>query len=306
MHERGEAGAEVVQREAHAEPRQAVHGLLHRLAAAHHRGFGELELEPVGLDAALGDQPFEGRQQLAVLELAERQVDRHVHGRQAAPAQPLHVAQGAGHHPVAERHDQAALLGQRDEFVGTEQAAFAVPPAHQRLEADDAPVGQAQPGLVVQFQFVAAQCLAQLALQVGEAARAAVDALVVDMEGAALDALGLLHGDVRVPHQRIGAGAGARMGQAQAAAEQQALAVDQVGFRQRLGEPLAHAFGALRVGAGVEEQGELVAAQARQLVARRQLRLQARHHLEDQAVAGLVAERIVGVAEVVQVEMTEG
>ena len=83
--EGGEAGAEVVQGETHADLAQGLHGLLHLLAAAHDRRLGEFELEPLGVDAALADQAVEGRQQLAVLELAEGQVHRHVQRRQARP-----------------------------------------------------------------------------------------------------------------------------------------------------------------------------------------------------------------------------
>ncbi len=81
--------------------------------------------------------------------------------------QRLHVAQGPGNHPVTQRHDQTALLGQRHEFARRQQAALTVAPAHQRFEADDLPVRKVQAWLVVQFQLVAAQRPAQLAFQVG-------------------------------------------------------------------------------------------------------------------------------------------
>ncbi len=181
-----------------------------------------------------------------------------------------------------------------------------MPPAHQRLEADDAPVGQVQPRLVMQLQLVPAQGAAQFAFQVGKAAGVTVDAFVEHMERATLAALGLAHGDVRVPHQRVCTTLSASMGQAQAAAQQQAFAVDPVGFGQRLDNPLGNRFGTIGVASGVDQQGELVAAQARQLVARLQLLFQARHHLQDQAVATLVAEGVVDVAEVVQVQVAEG
>lgn len=96
------------------------------------------------------------------------------------------------------------------------------------------------------------------------------------------------------------------MGQAQAAAQQQALAFHPVGLAQHFDDALGQALGAPWVAAGVQQQGELVAAQARQAVAVLQVRAQARHHLQDQAVAGLVAEGVVDVAEVVQVEVAEG
>ena len=39
--------------------------------------------------------------------------------------------------PTAERHDEAGLLGDRDEAAGRHQAALGVLPAHQRLDAHD-------------------------------------------------------------------------------------------------------------------------------------------------------------------------
>ena len=94
VHERRKTGAKVIQREAHAQAAQGVHGLAHQLVAAHHRGFGQFELKPPGIDAMLNDQPAQGRQQLAVLKLAKAQVDRHVQRRNAVLTQALHVAQG--------------------------------------------------------------------------------------------------------------------------------------------------------------------------------------------------------------------
>ncbi len=82
----------------------------------------------------------------------------------------------------------------------------------------------------MQFQLIATQGPAQLAFEVGHAPRVAVDAFVEDMEGAALGALGLLHGDVRVPHQRVGAALRAGMGDAEAGADQQAFAIDPIRF----------------------------------------------------------------------------
>src|SRR3546814_19489069 len=72
---------------------------------------------------------------------------------------------------------------------------------------------QAQPGLVMQFQLVATQRPAQFAFQVSEAAGIAIDAFVEYMKGAALCALGLLHGAMGVPHQRVRAVLGPGVGE---------------------------------------------------------------------------------------------
>ena len=39
--------------------------------------------------------------------------------------------------PGADRTDEPALLGDRDELQGADESALGVPPAHQRLHADD-------------------------------------------------------------------------------------------------------------------------------------------------------------------------
>ena len=225
--------------------------------------------------------------------------------RQAAFAQVLHVAQGPGDDPVAQRHDQAALLGQGHELAGRQQATLAMAPAHQGLETDDMPIVEVQARLVMQLQFITAQGTAQFTFQVGQAARVAVDALVEDMKGTALGALGLLHGDMCVPHQWVGTGAGAGMRHPQAATDQQAFTIHPVRFGHDLGDALGHPLGALGGTAGVDQQGEFIAAQARQLVPGLQLALEPRDHLQDQPVAGLVAEGVVGMAEVIEVQVAQ-
>ncbi|MNJ78068.1 hypothetical protein D3C77_757130 [compost metagenome] len=56
MHERRKPGAEIIEREAHAQATQRVHGLAHHLVAAHHRRLGQLELKPAGIHTVLEDQ----------------------------------------------------------------------------------------------------------------------------------------------------------------------------------------------------------------------------------------------------------
>ena len=158
----------------------------------------------------------------------------------------------------------------------------------------------------MQLQLIATQRPAQLALEIGHAPGVAVDAFVEDMEGAALRALGLLHGDVRVPHQRVGATLCAGMGDTETGTDQQAFAVDPIGFGQGFCDALGHPLGALRRAAGIDQQGEFVAAQARQLITGLQLTFQPGDDLQDQTVAGLMPEGVVGMTKVVEIEMSEG
>src|SRR4051812_50067860 len=76
--------------------------------------------------------------------MAHREVDAAldlVGAELVAPAvqRPAHLAD----HPVADRHDQAGLLGERDEIARRHEAAGGMLPAHHALERDDALVAVA-------------------------------------------------------------------------------------------------------------------------------------------------------------------
>ena len=72
---------------------------------------------------------------------------------------------GGAQDPFAERHDQAGLLGDRDELAGGISAALRMLPAHQRLEAGEPAVAELELGLIVELELVRAQRKAQVALQ---------------------------------------------------------------------------------------------------------------------------------------------
>jgi hypothetical protein len=69
---------------------------------------------------------------------------------------------GLGDHgaddPVADRLDQAAVLGRRDELGGGDHAALGVVPAQQRLDRDHLAGGDVMDRLVVQLELALSQC----------------------------------------------------------------------------------------------------------------------------------------------------
>jgi hypothetical protein len=73
--QRGEAGAEVVERYAHAEVAQLVQRHPRRLAVLQKHGLGDLELEPARLDAGGGERAHHELRQVARVELHRREVD---------------------------------------------------------------------------------------------------------------------------------------------------------------------------------------------------------------------------------------
>ena len=100
--------------------------------------------------------------EILAIELACRQVDRHVSGRPAL-RHAAHCCRGGTQHPLAERMDQARLLGERDEHLRRHVAVLGVVPAQQRLGADDRAVGDAHHRLVVQLERALLQRRAQRA-----------------------------------------------------------------------------------------------------------------------------------------------
>jgi hypothetical protein len=68
-------------------------------------------------------------------------------------------------HPLADRLDQAEVLGERQEAVGAEQAELGVAPANQRLEPGDHPGPEAEDRLVDERQLPALDRTSQLDLQ---------------------------------------------------------------------------------------------------------------------------------------------
>ena len=180
-------------------------------------------------------------------------------------------------------------------------------PAQQRLEALDPLAVQGELGLVVQEQLVVAVQRAPQVAEHGEPRRGGDVLLGLEDHGAGLELLGRVHRDVGVAQQLLGVGAVPR-GQhdADAGLDVEDDAVDVEGLVQGLAEPLGDG---LRLADAVHERqqdGELVAAEARDGVAVAQDRLQPRGDLAEQLVAVGVAEGVVDLLEAVQVDEQQG
>src|SRR4051794_38747362 len=127
--ERGEADAEVVDREAHADRAQRAQAQQRRVGIGEKGALGHLEAELAGFDARLGHDRAHGVDEVGVRELPRGDVDAH----RERCARALHVGCDAAHDPDPERHDQAALLSDRDEVSGIDESALGVLPANERF-----------------------------------------------------------------------------------------------------------------------------------------------------------------------------
>ena len=74
----------------------------------------------MGGDVRVAQRVADVGDDVAVLQLLDGEVDAHRHGRARAELveHPPRVAAALAQHPAADRHDQARVLGKRDELVG--------------------------------------------------------------------------------------------------------------------------------------------------------------------------------------------
>ena len=203
-----------------------------------------------------------------------------------------------------QRPRQAALLDQREEVAGAEQAALGVLPAHERLDAAHRAGPQLGLRLVVQDELAGLERGAELADEREPLAAVVVAADHVDLVAGA-HALGLVHRDVRALQQPHGvAGVRGEQRDADAGVDVDADAADGEGMLERGAQP--QPGGARRrLVAGLEDDRELVAAEPGERVVVAQELLQARADLAQHLVAGVVAERVVELLEAVEVDQEQ-
>ena len=161
-------------------------------------------------------------------------------------------------------------------------------------------------GLVVQAQLVAFHRAAQFAEQRQVFLLAGVVVLLVGRE-AGLVALRGVHGDVGVAHQRLRVAAVLGvMRDADAGADVERLALEEDRRFER-GDDLARASRRSPVSPACRTQdGEFVAAQARDAFGAVHRVLQARAHFAQHVIAHAVSERVVDVLEAVEVHHEDG
>jgi hypothetical protein len=97
---------------------------------------GDLQAEPVGVGAGVGQGAGNQVDQVGLGELARREVDVDGRGEGAGPVGPPagRLAAALGEDPGAEGDDQAGLLGEGDELGRQQPAPTRLIPADQGLD----------------------------------------------------------------------------------------------------------------------------------------------------------------------------
>ena len=295
---------EVVDGELEAEPAELAQQRADPVGLPQGGGLGELHGQRIRRQV-VGLQPAAQLvDEVRPVQLARRDVEADARVEPGV-APFAHLAADGVDHPVADRLEQAHLLGVGDELVGQDEPAVRVVPAQQRLDRVD-PLGRhPHDWLVVQLELVLGDRPPQARGQRQALERIVVAEAVVDGRRRAPAALALVHRGVGVAQQRARA-----VGVVGEQRDPHAGLHVELGARHRegLGEPSRDVLGgragaALGLGAEVaEEHEELVAAVAREQPVRALDPAQARGDPAQQAVAGRVAQRVVDELEVVEID----
>ena len=168
-----------------------------RSGILHQRRLGDLELERRRRDAVRAERVAHLIEKAALLQLAQRQVQRHAARRRHRALPRAVVGADAVQHPIAELQDEIRFLGERHEVRRKHEAALGQVPAQQRFDAFDAPRRDAVLRLVVQAQLVALERAAQLALQ-----HQPLDGLRIHVARVVLEAVAA--GFLRLVQRRVG------------------------------------------------------------------------------------------------------
>src|SRR5690606_23466203 len=197
--ERGVAGAEVVERYRAAER----HDLLERLPGdpriAQEDAFGHFDLEPARRKPAVGQRVNHVAGEARLEQLFAGNVDRDLD----LPRPAGRLAASLAQYPFADRHDQAGILGQRDEFAGADETVLGAVPADQSLEADHVLARGVDHGLEMEAKLLVADRLPQRELELAPLLDVGVERRLVAVVQASALVLGPIEREVGVAHQHL-------------------------------------------------------------------------------------------------------
>ena len=269
--ERRVAGAEIVDRETNAERLERVQPLENRRALLHEHTLGDLEHEMARIEPAVAERAPHIVHHVLALQLVSRDVDRErerLSRRALSACQPDGLPARLAHHPAAERNDQPRLLGQRNERERREHPARGMIPAHERLDAGDLARLQQDDRLIEQRELVAVDRVAQIGLELEPLHRLGVHARFV---AAVLSLPALLrdvHRHVRVAQQVARGVIRVRDGDPDARGREHFLPLEMERVPHQLEHALDDGHGRIVVRRILDEDRELVAAEARDRVRR--------------------------------------
>ncbi len=221
---------------------------------------------------------------------------------------PPELAGGLPQQDLAQADDQPRLLGQGQELGRGQEGRLPPLPPDQGLEPGQAAVLQPHDGLVVQAELPRLHGVVQVLLFLEAAAPRRVAEGIVDLVASTAPLLRPEHGHVRLPDDSLGRGllrllsVGQPQGHAHAGLEPELGPLHAHGLVEGPDQPLRRDRRLLPVLQLLQQDGELVPAEAGHRVLVPDVRLQPAGHPGQHPVADGVAQAVVHLLEMVQVQ----
>jgi hypothetical protein len=155
------SGAEIIERHGYSEILDLADGGQMGFLVFKKRGFGYLELQPVRRKTRLHQRTQQDLEEVALLELNGRDIDRQldVGGPRSS------IGASALQDPFSQRPNKAGRFRERNELVRRNHPLGRVAPSDQSLNAAKRSRLRIHNGLVMQFEFAPLDGVSQLALR---------------------------------------------------------------------------------------------------------------------------------------------
>ena len=302
--ERRIAGTEVVDRQVHAQPSQTFKEGRRPLTLFHQPGFRDLQFQTLRRETAVGENRAQALLDAAAADLLGRDVHRQHPGVESLCKPGLALQAYLALNPVAKCGNQACLLHQRNEGVRSDRLQSRGTQPHQRFGPDHAPVAEIHLRLVEHLELVLLERSPQAGFH--RQSRAGGGGQLLGVEAVCIPALsfGLVHRRIGTADQRVGTLSVVRI----EADPDAGLRIDFVAAGQAEGNSqgveqfLGDGGRLLWFVETLEQQHELVAAEATERILAPQPRPQSPRHAGKKLVTSGMAETVVDRLEVVQID----
>jgi hypothetical protein len=264
--------------------------------------FGELEFEPVGLEAGLAENALDRLDEIRSPELQRRHIDRD---RQARPIAPVEA--GPAQDVFAKLDNKAGMFGDRDKASRRDFALHRMDPSRQRLHADQPVAAAIDDRLIDDMQLTVFDRVAERAFEQFTAGEVGVHRRVVDAGAVAALVLGAIERHIGVAQNIAGVlDAAVDDGNADRSADIDAVPADDEWRADRRENAFGYCLQRIIVRGAGHDDGEFVTAEAGNEIVVAHGLTQAPRDVENELVADMVAERIVDVLEMIEIDIEHG
>ena len=151
----GKTRAEVVDGELDAEPLQLREQTHRFFGVGHQDTLGNLQFKLLGTQTRFDQRLLDPLRKFSVEKLSRREIHRHRLHREIRLTPTFHLLASLANHPLADRHDEPAVFGDRNEGAGQDQPFLRMIPAQKRLVSNNGSRREIDAWLVIKLEFIA-------------------------------------------------------------------------------------------------------------------------------------------------------